>query len=270
MAAPNMATAVGAQYALGNSMMPNAGHHLDMQQINQLIELLAQQLAENRERVRELTDQLEKVQVGHVHDFLCTPLISPKRQANTRSTNNGSNGALRRSSSNLSLPNGDTNAHSPSQQAQNPDTFRLISENSSLQTRLTGLESAYSEQTAILTTYETAFEDIMERLRTYSYSHTSSLTALHAHYNSLLTQSRNETMQAQLTHQGWQASLGRLHELLRAAYKESEDGSLSYRRRIAALKSENKLLRAKAGWEPASDSEDDEGVDVEGRTNIEQ
>lgn len=83
---------------------------------------------------------------------------------------------------------------------------------------------------------------------------------MHAHYNSLLETSRNETIQAQLTHQAWQASLLRLSEYLRLAQRAHEEGSLPYRRRIAALKEENRILRAKAGWEPASESEgsDDE------------
>lgn len=97
------------------------------------------------------------------------------------------------------------------------------------------------------------------------------LKALHAHYNSLLETSRNETIQAQLTHQAWQASLLRLSEYLRLAQRAHEEGSLPYRRRIAALKEENRILRAKAGWEPASESEGsddeddvfDEGVEAE-------
>jgi len=41
------------------------------------------------------------------------------------------------------------------------------------------------------------------------------------------------------------------------ATKEKSEDSLPYRRKIAALKEENRLLRAKAGWDPPSDSEDE-------------
>ena len=70
-------------------------------------------------------------------------------------------------------------------------------------------------------------------------------------------------MQTQLTHQAWQASLTRVSECVRLALRERSDDVLPYRRRIAALKEENRLLRAKAGWDPASDSEEDEGLGME-------
>ena len=41
---------------------------------------------------------------------------------------------------------------------------------------------------------------------------------------------------------------------------EREDAALPYQRKIAALKEENRILRAKAGWDPPSDSEDEDGI----------
>lgn len=99
---------------------------------------------------------------------------------------------------------------------------------------------------ACVTLYQSAFADTW--------------IAVHQHYNALLTASRKETMQAQLTHQAWQGSLTRVSEYVRLAMRENAEGSLPYRKRIAALKEENRLLRSKAGWEPASDSEEDEGL----------
>jgi len=43
------------------------------------------------------------------------------------------------------------------------------------------------------------------------------------------------------------------------ALKEREDAALPYQRKIAALKEENRLLRIRAGWDPPSDSEDEDG-----------
>ena len=70
-------------------------------------------------------------------------------------------------------------------------------------------------------------------------------------------------MQAQLTHQAWQASVARVAEGVRLAYREKSDGVRPYQRKIAALREENRLLRAKAGWDPPSDSESDEDYDEE-------
>ena len=42
------------------------------------------------------------------------------------------------------------------------------------------------------------------------------------------------------------------------ALRENGDASLPLRRRIAALKEENKVLRVKAGWEAMEDDSDDE------------
>ena len=69
-------------------------------------------------------------------------------------------------------------------------------------------------------------------------------------------------MEAQLTHQGWQASLQRLSEGVRAALKAREEEGMPYKRRIAALKEENRVLRAKAGWEPLQDSEDEDSDEI--------
>jgi len=86
---------------------------------------------------------------------------------------------------------------------------------------------------------------------------------LHTHYTTLLEQSRDETLQVQLTHQAWQASLSRVSECVRLALKERTDDALPYRRKIAALKEENRVLRAKVGWDPPSDSEDDDEGDTD-------
>lgn len=69
-------------------------------------------------------------------------------------------------------------------------------------------------------------------------------------------------MQTQLTHQAWQASLSKVSEYVRLALHEREEDGLPYKRRIAALKEENRLLRAKVGWDPPSEDEDDERAAV--------
>jgi hypothetical protein len=154
--------------------------------------------------------------------------------------------------------------------------------------RITELETECKEANEVIDYAEEIVEKFKQQIREYASNHQSATIgksaplfegndhrwhwsiALHAHYNSLLETSRNETIQAQLTHQAWQASLMRLSEYLRLAQRAHEEGSVPYRRRIAALKEENRILRAKAGWEPASESENsddeddvfDEGIEV--------
>ncbi|KAG9616149.1 hypothetical protein KCV04_g15929, partial [Aureobasidium melanogenum] len=144
--------------------------------------------------------------------------------------------------------------------------------------RITELETECKEANEVIDYAEEIVEKFKLQVREYAHSHQSATIgkafssftqglpliytpALHAHYNSLLETSRNETIQAQLTHQAWQASLLRLSENLRLAQSAHEEGTLPYRRRIAALKEENRILRAKAGWEPASDSENSDDED---------
>ncbi|KAK6007123.1 hypothetical protein QM012_006131 [Aureobasidium pullulans] len=234
MAAQNPAMAnSAAPYTLGGGM-PSAGHHSDMQHIWSLVQELSSVLQQNREQYDELQDGLARAQ--------------------TRPTENGV------------LTNGDANALSRSTVSHAPHassdagTTALQAQLSDALSRVTELETECKEANEVIDYAEEIVEKFKLQIREYAHSHQTATIALHAHYNSLLETSRNETIQAQLTHQAWQASLMRLSENLRQAQRAHEEGSLPYRRRIAALKEENRILRAKAGWEPASDSEgsDDE------------
>ncbi|KAG9629449.1 hypothetical protein KCU64_g17459, partial [Aureobasidium melanogenum] len=141
------------------------------------------------------------------------------------------------------------------------DSAALQAQLSDALSRITELETECKEANEVIDYAEEIVEKFKLQVREYAHSHQSATIALHAHYNSLLETSRNETIQAQLTHQAWQASLLRLSENLRLAQSAHEEGTLPYRRRIAALKEENRILRAKAGWEPASDSENSDDED---------
>lgn len=76
-----------------------------------------------------------------------------------------------------------------------------------------------------------------------------------------------------MTHQAWQAALQRLSEGVRAALKSSEDEKQPEKRRIAALREENRVLRAMVGWQPpVPDSDEEDAGEVEerrGRTGAE-
>ncbi|KAI4748173.1 hypothetical protein E4T50_01589 [Aureobasidium sp. EXF-12298] len=246
MAAQNPAMAnPAAPYTLGGGM-PSAGHHSDMQHIWSLVQELSSVLQQNREQYDELQDGLARAQ--------------------PRPTANGV------------LTNGDANVSHTPHASSDVDTTALQAQLSDALSRITELETECKEANQVIDYAEEIVEKFKLQVREYAHSHQSAtigkafssftqglpLThtlALHAHYNSLLETSRNETIQAQLTHQAWQASLLRLSENLRLAQSAHEEGTLPYRRRIAALKEENRILRAKAGWEPASDSENSDDED---------
>ena len=112
--------------------------------------------------------------------------------------------------------------------------------------------------------YKDTLNSVTEMIRPYFTELQEHLKALHQHYTNLLQQSRYETIEAQLTHQGWQAGLKKLSEGVRDAYKSREEEGRPYKARIAALKEENRILRAKVGWDPPVDSDEDEWDDEEG------
>ncbi|KAF2153840.1 hypothetical protein K461DRAFT_116873 [Myriangium duriaei CBS 260.36] len=225
MAAPNgMQPGGGAPYGMGNAVMPSAGHHHDMQHVWSLVEELSGILQQNRERWDELQTGLSRAQIRpHEQDEDANGEEHPK-------------------------------AHT---------TAELSTQLVEAQRKIEALEAAYTDQAQLITAYENGMHDTAERLRNYVYEQTQATNAIHAHYNSLLSTSRNETLQAQLTHQAWQASVARVAEGVRLAYREQSEGARPYRKRIAALKEENRVLRAKAGWDPPSDSEEDEEFDDE-------
>lgn len=160
-----------------------------------------------------------------------------------------------------------------------PTIAELQNRLASVQNRTASLESTYQEQLRIQQVYEETLQEATERIRNYCFEQQNHVIALHQHYTTLLAASRNETLQAQLTHQQWQGSLQKVSEGVRMALKERTEEVLPYKRRIAALKEENRLLRAKVGWDPPEESEDDEesvgdeGVGLEekrGRTGVQQ
>lgn len=135
-------------------------------------------------------------------------------------------------------------------------------------TTISTLQSQLHSTTTLLATYESSLQEITARLRQHAYDQQTHTIALHAHYNGLLEQSRNETVQAQLVHQAWQAGLGRLAQGVREAHKEVVEGEGKSRAREKGLKAENRVLRRLAGWEvePSDESsgESDDEKNPEG------
>ncbi|KAG8626721.1 hypothetical protein KVT40_005666 [Elsinoe batatas] len=224
MAAPNgMQPGSGAPYPLGSAIMPSAGHHHDMAHVWQLVEQLSGLLHENREKWEELQSGIAKVKV--------------KERSKGDGDGEGEGGG----------------------EDDGPSSEETVAE---LQTRLVekereieALKAAYLDQGQLVTEYENGMQAMVKLLHARCNEREAETNAIHAHYLNLLSASHNETVQAQLTHQAWQASLQRVSENVRFAYRDKTEQALPYMKKIAGLKEENRLLRQKVGWDPPSDSE---------------
>lgn len=106
--------------------------------------------------------------------------------------------------------------------------------------------------------YEEALAEATDRIRQYAFEQQNYIASMQQSYVNIISQHRTEIGEVQRTHHEWQASLGRLNENLRLSLKAREEEGMPWKKRIAALKSENALLRKKAGWEPMPESEDEE------------
>lgn len=124
--------------------------------------------------------------------------------------------------------------------------------------RVTSLEKNYQDQIRIQQAYEEALAEATDRIRQYAFEQQNYITAMQQSYVNIINQHRAEIGEVQRTHHEWQASLGRLNENLRLSLKSREEEGMPWKRRIAALKSENALLRKKVGWEPAPESEEED------------
>ena len=134
----------------------------------------------------------------------------------------------------------------------------LTNKLTSAHTQISSLQSNLAHTHSLLCTYEASLGDVTARVRQHAYDNQNHIISIHAHYNALLEQSRNETIQAQLIHQEWQSRLLGLSKNLRAAQRALSDGEHKHMRKIHGLKSENAVLRRLAGWEEAEETDDDE------------
>jgi cell division protein FtsB len=147
-----------------------------------------------------------------------------------------------------------------------PPAAGLAAERSALQSRIASLESSASSLsahntslTALVTDYENALTLLLDKLRPYAYTQTTSMLALHKHYHALLEAERATSMQLRLEHSEWQAGLGRVAEYARQALKVQSQGEEGLVAEMRGLKEENRVLRRLAGWEEREgDSSDEE------------
>ena len=137
-----------------------------------------------------------------------------------------------------------------------------------LQNQLTAAQSTIASLTAtnaslsaLLTDYESALALLLDKLRPYAYSQTSSILALHKHYQTLLEQERSTSMGLRIEHAEWQAGLSRVAENARNALRAQSEVEESLRGR-KELGEENRVLRRMVGWEEREDSDDEDEDNV--------
>jgi hypothetical protein len=159
------------------------------------------------------------------------------------------------------------------------------------------LRSDLHTSSTLLHSFSTALTNTTAQIRAYVAVQQGHILDVHRHYSQQLTSAREELVEAQITHQRWQESLGRLSEGVRGAYREreealsgpaqkgdgggkkggggaggDEDAVRSWRAKVAGLREENRVLRKMVGWEeapPDSDEEPEpEEVNVEGTSSM--
>lgn len=222
----------GGAYNAGMNGMPAAGHYSDMQTLMQNMEALSGWLQQNREDFFRVQEDLEKVER--------LQLARPSAAAASATTNG--------------------EQHDDAD-AQRPTMIGLQRELDASKTHIEALEQQSSEHLRLQAQYEEVLAQAVEKTRNYVFQQNEYIISLHQHYTALLQEARKETIDVQLIHQAWQASLSRLDTELKRAVKAREQEKDPFRRRIAMLKEENRVMREKLGWEKIvheSDEEDDD------------
>ncbi|KAH9824478.1 SGF29 tudor-like domain, partial [Teratosphaeria destructans] len=215
----------GAQQQQQGQIIPAAGHYADMQNLMEHMEALGKYLEKNREEWRAVEEGLGRVERQHMSQ----------------------GGAV----------NGNVDP--------TPTRAELLKALADRDAEIRTLRTAHLTHEKLATLYEETLSDATERIRTYVYEQQAHVLELHRHYTALLAQSREETIEAQLVHQGWQAALGRLSEEVRAAWAEREKERRGWMGRWRGVRGENRVLRRMVGWEVEGASEDeDEGEEGSG------
>ncbi|TKA72351.1 hypothetical protein B0A55_06763 [Friedmanniomyces simplex] len=255
--------------AVNGSIMPSAGHYADMQTLMQSMETLSGWLQQNREEWASLQEGLARVERVQAQNEHISRVPHPGSGAGMMFP--GGDG----------LVNGDTHTDThaappqlpatPAEQPEDPDLdpnrptlTTLQSALSASHSRISSLESQLRQYETLQTLYESTLSDATDRIRQYCFEQQNYIISLHRHYTTLLQQSREELVDAQLVHQGWQEGLQRLSGLVREAYGAREEERRPWVGRVKGLKEENRRLRAMVGWEVGPDGDSDE-EEEEGR-----
>lgn len=156
-----------------------------------------------------------------------------------------------------------TTAHEEESTDQ-PTVMQLQTQLADANRQIEDLKETFKQQKAIEKEYTENLDNIKKWVREFKEGQDKYLQTAAKHWASEVEDARRETMEAQLTHQTWQSRLQRLDEGISEAFKAREMEGMPYRKRIAALKEENRILRLKVGWEPPEDSDEDDWDEEDG------
>ncbi|KAK5115355.1 hypothetical protein LTR62_001555 [Meristemomyces frigidus] len=242
--------------AMNGNHMPSAGHSADMQTLMQSMEALSGWLQQNREELGALQEGLYRVERAGALHADTNGTVNELREVMGALANNAEahmvNGEL------------ETTSAAESQSDSRPTVLSLQRDLAASHSRIHTLETTLSHHEKLQTLYESTLTETTSRLRTYIADQTNYITSIHSHYGQLLTQSREELVEAQIRHQGWQEGLGRLSKSLRGLAGEWESDRRPWVGVGAGLKEENRVLRRLAGWEPIQYDEDEDEDDDSG------
>lgn len=115
----------------------------------------------------------------------------------------------------------------------------------------------------MVTEHENSLSHLLTKLRPFALSHSHALSAQKAHYLSLLDAERTANLELRLEIARLQDGLGRALDSARSAMKEGEKRGRVWRRKVAALKAENKVLSGICGVRVQEGSEDSEWSEEE-------
>ncbi|KAK0364945.1 hypothetical protein LTR91_017454 [Friedmanniomyces endolithicus] len=262
--------------AVNGVILPSAGHYADMQTLMQSMETLSGWLQQNREEWASLQEGLarvERVQARNEHEHDRNSRIShPDAGAMAVAGGEGLvNGDTTQTEMQAAQqpplpgppaqdnpPENHPRDRDPDNDPTRPTTTALQTALSAAHTRISHLESSLRTHETLQTLYEATLSDATAHIRSYIYSQQSYILSLHRHYTELLQQAREEVVEAQLVHQGWQEGLGRLSGLVRGAYGAREEERRPWVGRVRGLREENRVLRGMVGWEVREGDSDEE------------
>ncbi|EUC35559.1 hypothetical protein COCVIDRAFT_88509 [Bipolaris victoriae FI3] len=214
--------------------LPSGGQQTDMNHLWAVVQQLSQLLEENKAQTRGIVEGVAAIQ---------------GRAALEEGGEVGGGSAPRGNGVSMREVNGEINAATQT---------HLQNQLTSAQSTIASLTATNTSLSALLTDYESALALLLDKLRPYAYSQTSSILALHKHYQTLLEQERSTSMSLRIEHAEWQAGLSRVAENARNALRMQGEVEAGLRGRCKELGEENRVLRRMVGWEEREDSDEED------------
>ncbi|EMD90388.1 hypothetical protein COCC4DRAFT_30181 [Bipolaris maydis ATCC 48331] len=214
--------------------LPSGGQQTDMNHLWAVVQQLSQLLEENKAQTRGIVEGVAAIQ---------------GRAALEEGGEVGGGSAPRGNGVSMREVNGEINAATQT---------HLQNQLTTAQSTIASLTATNTSLSALLTDYESALALLLDKLRPYAYSQTSSILALHKHYQTLLEQERSTSMSLRIEHAEWQAGLSRVAENARNALRMQGEVEAGLRGRCKELGEENRVLRRMVGWEEREDSDDED------------